>query len=220
MHRSNFLLWLLLSVTATMFGRSIPTISADKARQAAREQVMWQGRLCTLSSAAADFLNTVYGQTTYKGLSAVQVAYGWHLRPDVWKEEPMILIPDAALRRQLGIDSEHAAFSQLFDDSLRYRLNTLGSDLPPRMQQLVRESPAIVELDERVGLIILLTEGRLFLPRPDSIAPLSKIRVEAEVLYCSLPASTVLLALIVLSVAAVAVVWLWCRRHRRQAAAA
>ena len=95
----------------------------------------------------------------------------------------MILIPDANLRRQLNIEGKYAKFSELFDDTLGYRLNNLGSDLPPEMRQLVRESAPVVELDEKAGMIILLTQGRLIQPRPDSIPPLSKLRVELEVLY-------------------------------------
>ena len=99
----------------------------------------------------------------------------------------MIYIPDADLRRQLHIEGDYAKFSELFDDTLGYRLNTIGSELPERMQQIVRESQPVIELDEKVGLIIQLTQGRLIQPRPDSIAPLPSWRVEAEVLYAVTP---------------------------------
>lgn len=182
------LLWLLLLATATIAtARSIPTINAERAREAAHEQVWWDGRVCPLVTLAHDFLESVYGQSTYKGLSAVQVVYGWRLRPDVWKDEAMIYIPDADLRRQLHIEGDYAKFSELFDDTLGYRLNTIGSELPERMRQIVRESQPVVELDEKVGLIIQLTQGRLIQPRPDSIAPLPSWRVEAEVLYAVTP---------------------------------
>jgi hypothetical protein len=182
------LLWLLLLATATIAtARSIPTINAERAREAAHEQVWWNDRVCPLATLAHDFLESVYGQSTYKGLSAVQVVYGWRLRPDVWKDEAMIYIPDADLRRQLHIEGDYAKFSELFDDTLGYRLNTIGSELPERMRQIVRESQPVIELDEKVGLIIQLTQGRLIQPRPDSIAPLPSWRVEAEVLYAVTP---------------------------------
>ena len=183
------LLWLLLLATATIAtARSIPTINAERAREAAQEQVWWNDRVCPLATLAHDFLESVYGQSTYKGLSAVQVVYGWRLRPDVWKDEAMIYVPDADLRRQLHLEGEYATFSELFDDTLGYRLNTIGSELPERMQQIVRESQPVIELDEKVGLIIELTQGRLIQPRPDSIPPVSKWRIEAEILYVDTPA--------------------------------
>ena len=175
--------------------RSIETINAVKASEVAREQVVWNGHLCPFSTCALDFLKSVYGQSTYKGLSPEQVAYGWMLRPEVWKEEPMILIPDADLRRQLQIEGDYARFSELFDDTLGYKLNTLGSDLPERMRQLVRQSSAAVSLDERVGEIILLTRGQLFQPRPVEMAPLPSWRVEAEILWNHTSMSFVLLAI-------------------------
>ncbi len=167
--------------------RSVPTINQEKARAAAREQVWWNNRVCPLSTLANDFLESVYGKTTYKGLSAVQVVYGWVLRPDAWKDEPMIYIPDKDLRRQLDINHEYAKFSELFDDTLGYRLNNLGSDLPERMRPMVRESQAAVELDEKVGMIILLTKGQLVRALPDTIQPLPPWRIEAEILYNDTP---------------------------------
>ncbi len=173
----------LASCHSSSPSRSIQTINAEKAQEVAREQVMWNDRVCPFSTLALDFLESVYGKSSYKGLMPEQVVYGWLLRPEVWKDEPMILIPDANLRRQLNIEGKYAKFSELFDDTLGYRLNNLGSDLPPEMRQLVRESAPVVELDEKAGMIILLTQGRLIQPRPDSIPPLSKLRVELEVLY-------------------------------------
>lgn len=182
--------FLLLSVSLALASchspspsRSIQTINAEKAEEVAREQVIWNDRLCPFSTFALDFLESVYGKSSYKGLMPEQVVYGWLLRPEAWKDEPMILIPDADLRRQLSIEGKYAKFSELFDDTLGYRLNNIGADLPPEMRRLVRESPPVVELDEKAGMIILLTQGRLIQPRPDSIPPLSRLRVELEILY-------------------------------------
>ena len=192
-HFKCILLWLLLISTATISARSIPTINAEKAREAARQQVVWHNRVCPLSTLANDLLESIYGKTSYKGLSSVQVLYGWHLRPDVWKDEPMILVPDLNLRNQLGIEGEYAKFSELFDDTLGYRLNTLGAELPEKMRQMVRESAPAVELDEKVGMIILLTQGKLITPRPETMEPLSPWRVEAEILYNDVPFYMILL---------------------------
>lgn len=186
-HFKYSLLWLLLLASTTISARSIPTINADKAHEAARQQVVWRDRVCPLATLANDFLESIYGKTSYKGLSSVQVLYGWHLRPDVWKDEPMILISDTNLRSQLGIEGEYAKFSELFDDTLGYRLNTLGADLPEKMRQMVRESAPVIELDEKVGMIILLTQGKLIVPRPETMAPLSSWRIEAEILYNEVP---------------------------------
>ena len=169
----------------------------------AREQVVWRGRLCPFSTFAHSFLQSVYGKSSYKGLSPEQVVYGWLLRPEVWKDEPLIHIPDADLRRQLHIEGEYAKFSELFDDTLGYKLNSLGSDLPERMRPLVRETPAVVSLDEKVGDIILLTQGRLLQPRPADMPPLPSWRVEAEILWNVTPPWAVLLSMAVIAILAI-----------------
>ena len=180
--------------------RSIQTINADKAREVAREQVVWKGRLCPFSTFALDFLESVYGRSSYKSLSPEQVVYGWLLRPEVWKDEPMIHILDANLRQQLNISGEYAKFSELFDDTLGYKLNTIDSDLPERLRQLAREAPAAVNLDEKVGEIILLTKGELIQPRPADLEPLPSWRIDLEILWNNTP-SWVLLILIVIVIA-------------------
>ena len=177
----------------TISARSIQTINTDKAREVAREQVVWNGRLCPFSTFALDFLNTVYGDKTYKGLSPEQVVCGWILRPEVWKDEPLIHIPDENLRQQLHIAGEYAKFSELFDDTLGYRLNTLGADLPERMRLIVRESAPVVQLDEKVGMIIQLTQGQLIQSRPETMESLSPWRVEAEILYNHIPSYVILI---------------------------
>ena len=180
----------------TSSARSVQTINADKAKEVAREQVVWNGRLCPFSTFALDFLKSVYGKSSYKGLSPEQVVYGWMLRPEVWKDEPMIYVPDEDLRQQLDIEGEYAKFSELFDEKLGYKLNTIGSDLPERMRQLVRESSAAISLDEKVGDIILLTRGQLFQPRPADMEPLSSWRIETEILWNRTPSWVVLLVII------------------------
>ena len=192
--RSALLLFLTFHFSLlTSSARSIQTINAEKAREVAREQVVWQDRLCPFSTFALDFLKSVYGKSNYKGLSPEQVVYGWLLRPEVWKDEPMIHIPETDLQHQLNIEGEYAKFSELFDDTLGYKLNTLGSDLPERMRQMARESSAAISLDEKVGDIILLTKGQLFQPRPADMEPLPAWRVEAEIFWNNAPSWAILL---------------------------
>lgn len=209
-----------INYSSPIISRSIPTINSEKAHEVARQQVVWKDRVCPLSTLALNFLESIYGKSTYKGLSPEQVIYGWLLRPDVWKDEPMIYIPDQDLRQRLAIDGEYASFAKLFDDTLGYRLNNIGADLPSRMQQLMKESPAVIELDEKIGMIILLTQGKLIQPRPDSIPPISRWRVEAEILYNRLPITYIILSLTLI----IAIIYvlshrkLWLTLHMRHCA--
>jgi hypothetical protein len=133
---------------------------------------------CT-STLAHDFLNKLYGKSTYKGLSAEQVVYGWLARPDVWKAEPMIRVKDKQLQRELGVRSEYVSLNQLFNGE-SYKLNSI-------LKEGKQPTKAMRELDEKVGLILMLTEGQLIKPLPQGMPPLSDTRIEAEICYNQIP---------------------------------
>ncbi|MBR1733339.1 MAG: cytochrome c biogenesis protein ResB, partial [Alloprevotella sp.] len=104
----------LLPVPAVQ-ARSIPSVSADKAEQAARMPVVWNGRVAPFNTLARDVVQKVYGRTSYKGLRAEQVVLGWAARPEAWKDEPMIRVKDRALRRLLGLtEGNYTTMAALF----------------------------------------------------------------------------------------------------------
>lgn len=182
---STFTLLLLFLLPLSTNARSIPTISQEKAEKAARMQVVYNERVAPLSTLAHDFVQKIYGRSSYKGLSAEQVVYGWLARPEVWKDEPMIKIKDGNLRRQLGIEGNYATMAQLFDGN-DYKLSRLMA------ANGNRPSKAMQELDEKVGLIVMLTTNRLIIPLPADVKPLSDAKVTAEILYNTIPFSKVL----------------------------
>ena len=175
---------LLLMLPLGSEARSIPTINADEAQRAARMQVIYNDRVAPLSTLAHDFLNKLYGKSTYQGLSAEQVVYGWLARPDVWKAEPMIRVKDQQLQRKLGVSSEYISLNQLFNEE-SYKLNSI-------LEEGQQPTKAMRELDEKVGLILMLTEGQLIKPLPQGMPPLSDTRIEAEICYNQIPFCKVL----------------------------
>ena len=181
--------------------RSIPTVQRSKADSLAHRQVMMNGRVVTLSTLATKFLKTIYGKRSYHGLTPEQVLIGWG------KNEPMIRIDDVDLREKLHINGQYATFTDLFDDTLGYRLNTLHKDLPEHLRQIALSSPNEQELDEKVGLIILLTRGELVQPRKETLSPLSSLYVKAEVLYNRLSGWSIFLVVAVV----IAVIGLFCQ---------
>ncbi len=160
----------------------IPTVNANEAKKMERLQVSGEERVMPLGTLARDFLLSVYGKPTYRGLSAMQVLAGWTLRPEAWKEQPMIRIKSATLRQHLGItDSRYATLAQLFAADGTYRVETFTrADAPEDLRK------AAIELDEKVGLIILATRGELVRPTPTS-EKVSETRISAELLFNRLP---------------------------------
>ncbi|MBQ9229813.1 MAG: cytochrome c biogenesis protein CcsA [Prevotella sp.] len=166
---------------STLSARSIPTINKEKAERMARMPIIYNDRVAPLSTLAHDFTQKLYGKSSYKGLCAEQVLYGWLQRPDVWKDEPMLKIKDAKLRQQLGIEGKYAKLSDLFDGE-EYKLQHL-------IEQ-GQESKAVRELDEKVGIILMLTNGSLI--RPAKGMELSERKTSAEILYNNLPFAKIL----------------------------
>ena len=166
-------------------GGLLPVLNRQQADSLARCQVVYADRVAPLNTLARDFVQKLYGRPAYKGLSAEQVLGGWLLYPEAWSREPMIEVKDARLRRLLGLETPYARLSDLFDGA-HYRLRDYwqggrGTD--------TRLSKAVLEVDEKVGLLLMLRDGLLLRPLPDdgSVEPLSACRVEAELLYNRLP---------------------------------
>jgi len=179
--RAGFRRWLRAAAAVALFAalpamgqaRSVPTIANERVGEMARQQVVYNGRVVPFHTLALDVLRKIYGRSSYKGLSPEQVACGWMARPEAWKNEPMILVKDRDLRRRLGMSGRYASFAELFEGT-NYRLAN-------------PTSKAERELDEKAGLLLLLTNGSLFVERPADVPALSKSRVEAEIFYDNVP---------------------------------
>lgn len=181
-------LMLVLCPTGAL-ARSLPTINADKAREVARYQVVYNDRVSPLNTVAVDFLQKIYGRRSYKGLSAEQVLYGWMAKPQVWQGERMILIKNARLRQRLGIrEGRYASMRDLFDANGVYKLLSMAS----QEQEQTSMGKALRETDEKVGLILMLVNRNLFTPLPKGAARLSNTRVRAEILYNTIPFTKIL----------------------------
>ncbi len=183
----------LISIGAT--ARSLPTVSDEKAEQMARMQVIYNDRIAPFNTLAQDIVKKIYGSDSYHGLSAEQVVYGWIARPDVWKDEPLIKIKDSRLREELGIKGNYACLSELTK-----HIDKLAS------------TPSYRSVDENVGILLMLANGTLIKPLPKDVAPLTKERVEAEILYNAIPFNKIMF-MYHLSLGVIAfIIFLWNQR--------
>ena len=170
----------LFSPTKT-WGRSLPTINKVKVEEIARKQIVYNDRVAPFNTMAQDFLKKIYGRNSYHKLSAEQVAVGWMNRPDVWKDEHMILVKSGRVRDALGIKGKYASFSEFFDASGNYRL--------PLLQEKygANDTKSWQEVDEKIGLVVLLVQGGLFESVSDSAQKMSETHVTAEIFYNRVP---------------------------------
>ena len=195
LRKGGFLTVLLLVGTMTVQaqGRKLPVLKQRQADSLAAVQVIYHDRVVPFNTLARDFVLKLTGRPTYKGLTPERIVGGWLLHPEVWKDEPMIRIKSADLRHRLGVKGDFARLSDLFDGQT-YRLQAYWDASKEKTGPLSPLEKAIVETDEKVGLILMLQNGTLIQPLPTdgSVAPLPEAKVRAELLYNRIPFSQVL----------------------------
>lgn len=197
LRKGGFLAVFLLLGTAVAVqaqGRKLPVLKQRQADSLAAVLVIYHDRVTPFNTLARDFVLKLTGRPTYKGLTPEQVVGGWLLHPEVWKDEPMIRIKSAVLRRRLGLEGDFARLSDLFDGQT-YRLQAYWDASAGKAgDKLSPLEKAIVETDEKVGLILMLQNGTLIRPLPTdgSVAPLPDVKVRAELFYNRIPFSQVL----------------------------
>lgn len=198
LRKGAFVFGLLFVLGAqSLSARDLPAFNRAKADSLATKQIIYNDRVAPFNTMARDFVLKLYGSDSYHGLTAEQVVTGWLFRPEVWQNEPMILVKNKQLRALLHLEGKYARLADFFVDGT-YVLNQYwkGDDTG----HLTQNDPlqkAIADVDEKVGLIMMLQKGTLFSPLPpnNSVARLSPLRVKAELLYNRVPFAKVLFML-------------------------
>ena len=203
MSSGTVLLLMVLLFPMRAEGRSLPTINKQKAEEVARKQIVYNDRVVPFNTMAQEFLKKIYGKTSYHRLSAEQVVVGWMNRPDVWKDENMILIKSAKVRDALGEKGKYVSFSDFFDSAGNYRLPVLQEKYGGK------RSKEWQEVDEKVGLMVLLVQGGLFEPVSKGEQRLSETHITAEILYNKIPVVDILFMFNLLLGIIVMVLFVW-----------
>ena len=174
-YRKLFLLALCMIATCSAASavRTVELAQADSMRSA---QVVYNGRICPLNTAARQFCLKITGSASFGKLTPEQVLLSWALYPEQWKDVAMIKVKKDEVRRLIGIEGKYARFADFFDTKGNYKL------APEQFP----------DIDERLSLIVLATRGEYYSLLPANQQPLSPTRVKAELLYNSVPWDTVL----------------------------
>ena len=190
--RKGGLMLILLFVFGTTAHAELRTISLEEANTLCAKQVIYQDRIVPLNTLARDFVLKLTGKDAYRGLSPEQVLASWLVYTEDWAREPMIYVKNGALRQMLNHPrGKYIALNELFDGD-KYKLQSMLSGEACKNDSKLKN--AILELDEKVGLILMLREGTLIKPLPEdgSVTPLSETAVKAELLYNKIPFSKLL----------------------------
>lgn len=176
------ILGLFLLTSLFIQAEPLKVVNRQQADSMGYKQVIYNDRVMPLNTLARDFTQKLYGKPSYKNLSAEQVLMGWMIYPSEWQKEPMIKMKSEELKAELGIQGSYCTLEDLFNTDGTYRLQALWEREMGSNSKLTK---SIQEMDEKVGLILMLTEGTLVQPLPEdgSVQRLSGMRVQAEVLY-------------------------------------
>jgi len=135
MLRRGRILCLLLLAGAGVAEAAVPVINSSAVDSLARRQVLYQGRVVTVSTVCHDVLRKVYGKPNYKGLSAERTVLSLQAFPGEWADQEIIKSGDG-----------YVSMRKCFDSRGHY---VLGHDLAA---------------DERVGILLMLCDGCLMQP--------------------------------------------------------
>lgn len=128
------------------------------------------GRLKPMNTLSSEMLRKIARKTHFNGMSSDQVLLGMQLEPEKWQMVKMIKVSHPDLKRFLGLNGSHAAFTDMLDFSQGggYRLRDL-------VNQAYGKKPAerskfdndVIAVDERVNISYLVYTGDLLRILPD-----------------------------------------------------
>ncbi|MCF8231202.1 MAG: cytochrome c biogenesis protein CcsA [Bacteroidales bacterium] len=154
--------------------KGLKTVDYDHARKFGRILVQdKQGRVEPMNTLGNEIVRKVTRKTSFKGLHSDQVFLGIISQPDKWKRVPMIKVGHEALKKQLGIEGDYAAFTDFIDEEkgqymIRSQVEEAHSKKPAARNQFDKE---IIKVDERVNIFFMASRGQFLkiFPKPGDL---------------------------------------------------
>lgn len=124
-----------------------------------RVVVLYGGRVCPVSTVAADFVTKLSGKTSWNGRSAVDIFSGWTFNSTAWEHAPMIRIKDKVARKALGISGQWASYDDFWNSLNVYKLKA-------PLEKAYRDGDAVMvkhlrDADEKFNVIRMFYSGEL-----------------------------------------------------------
>ena len=150
---------------------SLKTVDYEHARKFGRILVQdKQGRVEPMNTLGSEIIRKVTRKSTFKGLHSDQVFLVMIAQPDKWKRVPMIKVSHDALKDQLGIEGDYAAFTDFVDEKkgqymIRSQVEEAHSKKPAARNQFDKD---LIKVDERVNILYMATSGQFLkiFPKP------------------------------------------------------
>ena len=134
-----------------------------------------QGRMKPFSTEATEIVTKLTTQRSLYGLSAEQMVLAMSTRPDIWQDIAIVKLSNRQIKTLIGMkeDQEYASFSQVFDESGRYKLAQAMNDANQKAQSKRGTfENDLIKFDEKLNIAYLTFKGVLFkfIPLPNDPA--------------------------------------------------
>ena len=120
------------------------------------------GRWPPLDTVARDIVETTTGTPHFQGHDPVLWLLAWTFSPETWKEAPLIGIPQAELRKELGLSSSKTVFS--YAELLGHRRLaelTRGLSQIESGRKMNPLEAKVSDINEKLTLLQRVFQGRL-----------------------------------------------------------
>lgn len=157
---------------------AIPAIAGSMTDSIARLQVVYNGEVVPFSTVATRLTYKLTGRSDVGGLSPEVFIASLMIYKDEWCKVPFIKIKSKPLRTILHVEGDYVSVNGLYDADKNYLPGMLykGGDGPYDRD--------IVALDEKVGLLMDLWKGELFVPVSSTTAAARPdFSINSEILY-------------------------------------
>jgi cytochrome c-type biogenesis protein CcsB len=121
-----------------------------------------KGRTKPLYTISSDILRKVAKENSFGGLSPMQLFLGYSLDFYHWQNVPIIKVSNEELRQKLGLNGEHAAFSEIvsFGETGGYKLASLVDAAYAKPDgQRSKFDKEVIKVDERVNICYMMSRG-------------------------------------------------------------
>lgn len=155
LRRGLLLLTLLFGFQFAKDGVAAVTVPRTSAELFGELYINYNDRVCPVQTYARDFLQKLYGQHSYHGLTAEQVLMDCIFFSEEWSTEPLVYIKNSEVRKRLDLPI-YAAINSFFkggDYILGQYLREYGQGQEDNFHK------ACADIDSRLQLFMMLQDG-------------------------------------------------------------
>ncbi len=137
----------------------LQTVDRHIAQRLGTVNVLYNGRICPLNTAATDFLTKLSGSVSWHGLTADEVMASWMIYYSPWEQQKIIRIKDRDIQKLLGIDGQWASYSDFTDQHNEYKLKGALDEMRQGRGTVSRK--ALMQADEKFNVVGMFYRGQM-----------------------------------------------------------